>query len=240
MTKETKLNLVGLTPGLGRGMRHGLAGSSVLGMVAGVGSRHRALAELRLMAIDLLLLADEATNTAMLDGEARSLNSGPFQLADTIENVVAILMPRAAAKGLDICSRIDAAVPNRLLGDPDRLSQILLNLAGSAVRFIHDGRIFIDVDIARRWADRVELRCQVTDADAEIDIDALSVLALEFAQLDAAEARRYGGAGLGIVSSNRMLQVMGGRMMVDNTSDLGGIFSFSVPLALDDAASQAV
>jgi two-component system, sensor histidine kinase and response regulator len=237
MTKETKLNLVGLTPDRGRSMRHGLAGSSVFGL--GAGSRHRALAELRLMAIDLLLLADEATNVVVHDAEARALNSGPFQLADTIEDVVAILMPRAAAKGLDLCSRIDPAVPNRLLGDPDRLSQILLNLAGSAVRFIHDGRIFVDVEIARRWADRVELRFQVTDVDAEIDIDALSVLALEFAQLDGTEARRYGGAGLGIVSSNRLVQLMGGRMMVDNTSDLGGIFSFTLPLALDGAAQQA-
>jgi signal transduction histidine kinase/DNA-binding response OmpR family regulator len=193
------------------------------------------LSSLRRSADHLLLLVNDVLDFSKLDADRVELEAGQFRLADTIENVLAILSPRAIAKGLEMAFSIAEDVPSHLVGDAGRLSQILLNLAGNAVKFTETGRVSLAVRLERTLADQVELGFDIIDTGIGIEADALPKLFKEFSQLDGSITRRYGGTGLGLAISNRLVVLMDGRMTVESQSGIGSIFSFTVTLGTADA-----
>src|SRR5262249_34001055 len=144
---------------------------------------------------------------------------------------------RAQAKSLEIASYVDGSLPRRLIGDAARLRQVLLNLAGNAIKFTEKGGITIEAERGRSN----ELVIAVRDTGIGILLDQQERVFLEFQRGDAGPARKFGGAGLGLAICRRIIERMGGRIAVESAPGAGSVFRVAIvlPPAPDAAATVA-
>ena len=166
-----------------------------------------------------------------LDLEAR-----PFALPTLVEEVAELLAPRVQAKGLEIAAYLDERLPQTVVGDAARLRQVLLNLAGNAVKFTERGGVAV---IAEPGIGPQEVQFVVRDTGIGIAPEAQARIFFEFEQADGGATRRFGGTGLGLAITKRIVERMGGRIGLDSTPGAGSSFHFAValPPAEDRAAS---
>jgi len=152
-----------------------------------------------------------------------------FSLASVLEQIRALLAEPARAKGIAL--EFDAAgVPDRLRGDAMRLRQALFNYVSNAVKFTPSGRVDVRVLLIGEGSDGVHLRFEVEDTGIGIAVDQLRGLFRPFAQVDGSATRRYGGAGLGLVITRRLAELMGGEVGADSTPNVGSCFWFTARL----------
>ena len=177
----------------------------------------------------LLSLIEEVLDFSKIEAGKLDLEEGSFSPREVIEELVELLAPRAQSKGLEIASWIDDAVPERVMGDAGRLRQVLLNLAGNAVKFTAAGGVAISVE----RADAQSLRFAVQDTGTGIAPEAQARIFEEFEQ---AETGNGGGAGLGLAISKRIVERMGSAIEVDSRIDSGSNFHFTVALPADPDA----
>jgi PAS domain S-box-containing protein len=181
----------------------------------------------------LLALIDGILDFSKIEAGKLELVAAPFRIRSLVDAVVELLAPRAQGKGIEIAASIAADVPELVIGDEDRLRQVLMNLAGNAVKFTAEGGVGIRV--ARAANGRIA--CQVADTGPGIPEDALALIFREFEQADATASRRHEGTGLGLTISGRIVERMGGSIAVDSAVGRGSSFSFT--LALPDAGERA-
>jgi signal transduction histidine kinase/DNA-binding response OmpR family regulator len=160
--------------------------------------------------------------TGRLDLEAR-----PFALGTLVEEIVELLSPRAHAKGLEIASLIDERLPGHVTGDAARLRQVLLNLAGNAVKFTETGGVAVVVEPGKAPG---EIGFLVCDTGIGIAPDAQARVFEEFEQADSGMTRKFGGTGLGLAISRRIVERMGGSVTLESTPGQGSTFKFTVTL----------
>ena len=185
----------------------------------------------------LLALINEMLDFSKIEAGKLDLQPHPFTLATLVEEAVELLSPRAQDKGLEIASFVDDRLPPRVVGDATRLKQVLLNLAGNAVKFTEQGGVAV---IVEPGADD-EVTFQVRDTGIGITEDAQARIFAEFEQADGGSTRRFGGTGLGLAISKRIVERMGGRIGVTSLPGVGSTFTFTVPLArAADAGSARV
>ncbi len=151
-----------------------------------------------------------------------------------LEENITLIAPRARAKGLEVTTSVDPALPERLLGDPTRIAQILGNLLTNAVKFTHQGYISVEVTRTPQRDNRIGVRVAVRDTGSGIPRGKQSQLFESFTQLDADTARRHTGTGLGLAICKRLVEAMGGKIGVDSEPGHGSVFWFE--LALPEAA----
>ncbi len=144
-----------------------------------------------------------------------------------IEETVELIAPRAQAKSLEIACYVEDGLPQSVTGDAARLRQVLLNLAGNAVKFTERGGVAVIVEPGRGPD---EIRFLVRDTGIGIAPDEQDRIFLEFEQADSSASRKFGGTGLGLAISKRIIERMGGRIGVDSTPGAGSTFHFAVPL----------
>jgi len=158
-----------------------------------------------------------------------SLDLAAVHVNDIVANVVAIMHDRAEAKGLPLRSAVDLP-PGRLIGDPARLQQALLNYVGNAIKFTETGRIFIRVHGEPADADHLMLRFEVEDTGIGIAPEVLARLFHPFEQADNSTTRKYGGTGLGLAITRKLAEIMGGAAGVDSRPGKGSTFWFTARL----------
>ncbi|CEJ10589.1 Signal transduction histidine-protein kinase BarA [bacterium YEK0313] len=173
----------------------------------------------------LLSLIDEILDFSKIEAGRLDLDVAPFELAAVVEGVAELLGPRAHDKGLDLATAIAPDVPQRLDGDATRLRQILLNLAGNAVKFTETGGVSITVSRAG-----AELVIAIADTGPGIAPDDVERIFDEFEQGEATFARRHAGTGLGLAISRRIVARMGGTLGVDTELGRGSVFTLRLPL----------
>ncbi|MCC2097001.1 MAG: response regulator, partial [Hyphomicrobiales bacterium] len=154
------------------------------------------------------------------------LLSEPFDATALVEGVAELLAPRAQGKGLEIATAIDAGMPAKLIGDPVRLRQVLLNLAGNAVKFTENG----GVGIRAVWKTPGLFRVEISDTGPGIPVSRQSAIFNEFEQADGSSSRRHEGTGLGLSISRRLVESMGGQLNLEKSSPEGSVFAFELPL----------
>ncbi len=175
----------------------------------------------------LLSLINEMLDFSKIEAGKLELEARPFALTTLTEEVVELLAPRAQAKGLEIASAVDERLPERVVGDATRLRQVLLNLAGNAIKFTDKGGLAVIVTPGRVTD---EITFTVRDTGIGIPEDAQARIFGEFEQADSGPTRRFGGTGLGLAISQRIVERMGGRIGVTSRPDAGSSFTFGVPL----------
>jgi PAS domain S-box-containing protein len=175
----------------------------------------------------LLSLIEEILDFSKIEAGRLDLEARPFDLPGMIEEVVELLAPRAQAKGIEIASFVDDRIPARVTGDAARLRQVLLNLAGNAIKFTDKGGFAIVVEPGI-WPG--EIAFKVRDTGIGIASEQQSKIFLEFEQGETGAAMSAGGTGLGLAISRRIVERMGGSIRVESAPGLGALFAFTVAL----------
>lgn len=156
------------------------------------------------------------------------LEEHDFDLRDCVESVLDIFSGKAALLNLDLVYQIAANIPVSVIGDQLRLSQVLINLVGNAVKFTARGEIFIDVKAIDAVDNELTLQFEIRDTGIGIPADKLGGLFKAFSQVDSSTTRKYGGSGLGLAISEKIVDLMGGSMLVKSQVGIGTTFSFTV------------
>lgn len=189
----------------------------------------------------LLNILNDILDFSKLEPGKMALAYEPFALRKMLEQVAELFKPRADEKQLEIRYRLNPSIPEFMVGDSMRIRQILVNLVGNALKFTDRGSIDVTVDIikGRKPEDSV-LDFAVHDTGIGIPADKLDQLFQSFSQLHPVINRKYGGTGLGLVISKRLVEIMGGSISVESTEGEGSTFRFAVPAtSLDASAEQA-
>jgi signal transduction histidine kinase/DNA-binding response OmpR family regulator len=185
----------------------------------------------------LLTLLNDILDFSKIEARAVELEATPFVLEEEVATVVELVAPQAAAKGVEIVCRFAEALPAVLVGDPGRLRQVLLNLAGNAVKFTERGWIEIAIDGRRRGDGSLRLEVTVSDTGIGIDPTRIPILFERFSQADASIARQYGGTGLGLAICRRLVQAMGGGIGAAPREGGGSVFQFDIVLRAGETAT---
>jgi CheY-like chemotaxis protein/HPt (histidine-containing phosphotransfer) domain-containing protein len=168
-----------------------------------------------------------------------ALERTAFRLDDVLASIAVLGAANAWHKGIEPVFAVAPAVPARLVGDPLRLQQVLLNLVGNAVKFTERGEVVLSIDAAQREDGRIELAFTVRDTGIGIAPDQQRRMFEAFSQADSSTSRKYGGTGLGLAISRRLVALMGGDLQVDSAPGQGARFRFSAWFGLDAATADA-
>jgi PAS domain S-box-containing protein len=182
----------------------------------------------------LLSLIEEILDFSKIEAGRLDLDVGVFDLPALLEETVELIAPRAQAKGLEIASYLEEGLPRHVIGDAARLRQVLLNLAGNAVKFTEQGGAAV---VVQAGAEADEIRFLVRDTGIGIAPEQQSRIFGEFEQADSSAARRFSGTGLGLAISKRIIERMGGRIEVESAPGAGS--TFRVTVALPGAAAES-
>src|SRR6201996_3373495 len=175
----------------------------------------------------LLSLIEELLDYSKIEAGKIDLEHRPFALAALIEDITELLAPRAQAKNIEIAAYVDERLPMHVIGDAARLRQILLNLAGNAIKFTATGGVALIVEPGI-WPN--EISFLVRDTGIGIAPDAQQRIFREFEQADERIARSFGGTGLGLSISERIVRRMGGRITLESQAGTGSTFEVAIPL----------
>ncbi|HUG60227.1 MAG TPA: ATP-binding protein, partial [Methylomirabilota bacterium] len=180
----------------------------------------------------LLLLIEDLLDFSKIEAGRLDLAPRPTPLAETIEELVELLAPRATAKGIELAAYIDPRLPREVHVDPVRLKQVLFNLAGNGIKFTAEGGVAVEV-----WSSGPPNATgahpalfQVRDTGIGIEAADTERIFREFEQADPGPARSYGGTGLGLAIARQLVQLMGGEIAVDSRPGAGACFSFTIPV----------
>ncbi len=177
----------------------------------------------------LLSLIDDLLDFTRIEAGKVLLESEPFRLSELLAHVRRVLQPRAGQKGLTLLCEQDVAIPSVLLGDELRLRQVLLNLAGNAVKFTAAGQVRITVSCSPP-ASATDLRFSVRDTGPGIALEKQQLIFEPFVQADTSTTRKFGGAGLGLAICARLVELMNGRIWVESEPGKGSTFHFTARL----------
>ncbi len=203
-------------------------------------ARQRDYQEKVLAASDALLgVINDVLDYSRIEAGKLTLESIPFDLDQVMHNVASQVALRAQEKGLELLFLVDGDVPRRLVGDPLRLGQVLVNLASNAVKFTDKGEVVVRVEHARsRASGSIALRFGVRDTGMGIAPERQAELFAPFTQVDGSITRRFGGSGLGLAICKQLVEMMGGGIGVDSAPGAGSTFHFTASFGL--ASEQAV
>ena len=180
-------------------------------------------------------LIEELLDYSKIEAGKIDLEHRPFALAALIEDITELLAPRAQARQLEIAAYVDERLPLEVVGDAARLRQVLLNLAGNAIKFTSTGGVALIVEPGI-WPN--EISFLVRDTGIGIAPEARERIFREFEQADDRIARSYGGTGLGLSISERIVKRMGGRISLQSEPGLGSTFEVSIPLAAAESTAS--
>lgn len=186
----------------------------------------------------LVNLMNDMLDLSKIEAGYLDLEEVGFDLNDVVQRAAELVALRAGEKELELVCYLKPDVPTALVGDPNRLRKVLLNLLGNAVKFTDAGEVVLQVDRERFEQDRCILRFSVRDTGMGIPQDRRAMIFEPFTQGDASTTRRHGGTRLGLAISKRLVEHMGGRIVVESEVGKGSTFSFSIPFAVQSTPAR--
>ncbi len=223
---------------------NGVLGMSELALNTNLDRQQREyVAAIRSSAEGLLGVINDILDFSKVDAGKLDLDRSPFALRACLDDALSTMAVRANAKGLELCARVSSRVPDVVIGDPHRIRQVLLNLVGNAIKFTASGEVNVMVDLADDGDEFSSCRLQFSVSDTGIGVpeDRRGMIFEAFRQADGSTTRTYGGTGLGLTISARLVQLMGGRIWIEPNTPRGSIFRFTCTLgrpAHDSTASS--
>lgn len=176
----------------------------------------------------LLTVINDILDFSKIESGNLEIDNHDFDLRQCIEDVMDVFAVKAAQKNLDLVYQIDYQIPAMITGDSHRLRQVLINLIGNAIKFTHEGEIFIGIDLLNMEGNRIELAFLIRDTGIGIAPDKLSRLFKAFSQVDSSTTRKYGGTGLGLIIAQKLIGLMGGEITVESLQGAGTSFGFAI------------
>jgi two-component system sensor histidine kinase/response regulator len=175
----------------------------------------------------LLVILNDILDLSRIEAGKLSLNPVEFDLEKALSDMLRAVALQAQGKGLELLYYVRPEVPGIVVGDPDRLRQVLWNLIGNGVKFTEKGEVFLEVESVAQDGPGVRLRFSVTDTGIGIPKEKQGLVFDAFTQADGSITRRFGGTGLGLAISSRLVELMGGRVWVESEPGLGSTFHFT-------------
>lgn len=178
----------------------------------------------------LLLLINDILDFSKIEAGKLELENVPFGIRERVGDIMKSAALRVHAKGVELACHVEPEVPDKVIGDPARLGQVIVNLVGNATKFTEHGEIVLNVGVETKSDDEVVLHFVVSDTGVGIPNDKLNLIFDAFTQADATTTRKYGGTGLGLAICARLVALMGGRIWVESEVGKGSHFHFTVTL----------
>ncbi len=176
----------------------------------------------------LLTVINDILDFSKIESGNLELDIHDFDLRQCIEEIMDLFASKAVQKKLDLIYEINYQVPSKIKGDSHRLRQIIINLLSNAMKFTQYGEIFVGINLIESNGDDLEIAFNVRDTGIGIPQDKVSRLFKAFSQVDSSTTRKYGGTGLGLVISQRLIELMNGHISVDSTPNKGTTFTFAI------------
>ncbi|MEE8428289.1 MAG: response regulator [Gammaproteobacteria bacterium] len=183
---------------------------------------------IRTSAANLLTIVNDILDFSKIESGKLILENSSFDLRETMDDALALLAPAAHDKGLELVLLVYHDVPLRLLGDPVRIRQIVINLVSNAVKFTHQGSVVVRVMIEENDKDNALIRISINDTGIGLTKQEQLRLFEAFSQGDTSATRRFGGTGLGLIISKRLVEDMGGTIGLESERGAGSTFWFKV------------
>ena len=207
---------------------NGILGMTELAMSAEGAAQRDFLGTVRSSAETLLVILNDILDYSKIEAGKISLDPVGFDLVDLVSEALRTLAFTAHKKGLEVTFHLDADTPRRIVADPVRLRQVLLNLAGNAIKFTSQGEVVVQVRLDPGREDKQKLHFEIRDTGLGIPQEKQARLFQAFEQADSSTTRKYGGTGLGLAISARLVQLMGGQIGMESAPGAGSTFSFTM------------
>ncbi len=197
------------------------------------------LSDIKQSGESLLEIINEILDISKIEADKIEIELIAFSLRELLESVVHLLSVKTYQKNLAFFCEHPADMPDIFIGDPTRIRQVLINLIGNALKFTEKGNICIKVEIAESHQNDFHLKFSVTDTGIGIPPDKLGTLFDSYSQADRSTTRTYGGTGLGLTISKKLVELMGGQLTVSSRVGKGSIFRFTLPMVCPDPAQNS-
>ena len=181
----------------------------------------------------LLIIVNDILDFSKIEAGKMDFEALAFSVHDTILESVRVLAVSAHKKGIELVANVRPDVPSRLIGDPTRLRQVVINLVGNAIKFTEQGEVVLTVDVEQQAADSFVLRFSIRDTGIGVPADKQQAIFEAFSQADVSTTRRFGGTGLGLAICARLVQLMGGKIALESAPGKGSTFSFTARFGKD-------
>ena len=194
------------------------------------GDQRQFLEAVEYSANSLMTVLNDILDFSKIEARRLELVPRPFRLRETVSRTLQILAPRAAEKDLELTWDVAPDVPDDVIGDPDRLRQILINLVGNGIKFTEEGEVFVGITRGASPASEASsVTFVVRDSGIGIPAAVQGEIFEAFAQADATTTRRFGGTGLGLAITRALVELMGGRLEVESEVGRGATFTMTLP-----------
>ena len=180
----------------------------------------------------LLVIINDILDFSKMEAGKLSLDPIEFDMPAKIDDIMRLLAPRAQEKKIGLSHSVAANVPARLIGDPGRWRQIVMNLVGNAIKFTEQGEVVVRVELGARHSDGDTLHVSVSDTGIGIPENKQTTIFDSFSQADASTTRKFGGTGLGLTIASQLTRLMGGRIWVKSVPSIGSVFHVEIPFQL--------
>ncbi|KAE9636311.1 ATP-binding protein [Defluviitalea raffinosedens] len=192
----------------------------------------------KICAKSLLNIINDILDFSKMEAGKLKIHKVNFNIQNLIEKTVKSHIINADEKGLELTYSFSSNVPSYLIGDPDRLQQVLNNLISNAVKFTEKGKVSIDITTTAFSSESIELKFSVSDTGIGIPKSAMAKLFKSFSQIDGSYTRKYKGTGLGLAISRQLVELMGGKIWVESEEGKGSIFYFTIPFKIGNTKEE--
>jgi len=196
------------------------------------------LMDIRHSGLALLDIINEILDISKIEAGKIELKRIPFKINEVIQGIIRMLTVKARQKKLELLCNIDQNIPARVVGDPTRIRQVLVNLIGNAVKFTDKGEVRLSVEKKKETPRGVILEFSVTDTGVGIAPEKIDVLFDKFLQVDSSTTRKHDGTGLGLAIAQSLVRLMGGTIKIESTEGKGSRFFFEIEMAVEKTAKE--
>jgi PAS domain S-box-containing protein len=186
----------------------------------------------------LLCLINNILDFSKIEAKKLDMESLDFDLRSIVEDTADMMAVKAHEKNLELTYMYDSRIPGLLRGDPGRLRQIIVNLAGNAIKFTDQGEVSIRIELESEDVRSVTLRFSISDSGIGIPAERRHAIFDPFVQVDSSTTRKYGGTGLGLAISRQLVEMMGGKMTIESQMGKGSIFSFTASFEIPETVVE--
>jgi PAS domain S-box-containing protein len=218
---------------------NGIFGMTELALDTDLSREQREYVEaVKFSAESLMGVINDILDFSKIEAKKIDLETIPFHLRDTIHSMISSVVLSAERKGLELAYHIEPDIPDRVLGDPGRLRQILTNLLSNAIKFTAKGEVVVTVGVEERLEEKIRLHFEVRDTGIGIAPEKIKMVFDPFTQADSSTTRIFGGTGLGLAITSQLVELLGGRIWVESEPGQGSTFHFLLTLGLQVGAEE--